>query len=81
MREGKKMKSKKNNALLRQQLPFHILWLPFLILFFTFTILPLLSSIALSFTDFDAVSFPKFVGLENYFRMFTQDDVFPYAIR
>lgn len=81
MREGEDMKLKKKNTLARQQVPFHILWLPFLILFFIFTLLPLMSSIVLSFTDFDAVSFPKFIGLENYFRMFTQDDVFPYAIK
>ena len=49
---------------------------PFLILFFVFTILPVLSSVVLSFFDFDAVSFPRFAGLENYMRMFTSDDVF-----
>lgn len=60
---------------------FHILWLPFLVLFFVFTILPILSSVVLSFTDFDAVSIPKFVGLENYFRMFTSDEVLPVALK
>lgn len=60
---------------------FHILWLPFLVLFFVFTILPILSSVVLSFTDFDAVSMPKFVGLENYFRMFTSDEVLPVALK
>lgn len=60
---------------------FHILWLPFLILFFVFTILPLISSVVLSFTDFDAVSVPKFVGLDNYFRMFTGDEVLPVALK
>ena len=35
----------------------------------------------LSFTDFDAVSFPKFVGLDNYFRMFTGDEVLPVALK
>ena len=51
--------------------------MPFLVLFFVFTILPIISSVVLSFTDFDAVSMPKFVGLENYFRMFTIDEVLP----
>ncbi len=53
---------------------------PFLILFFVFTILPVLSSVVLSFFDFDAVSFPRFAGLENYMRMFTSDDVFSSAV-
>ncbi|MBR5922318.1 MAG: sugar ABC transporter permease [Clostridia bacterium] len=60
---------------------FHILWLPFLILFFIFTILPILSSVVLSFTDFDAVSSPRFIGLDNYFRMFTGDEVLPVALK
>ena len=60
---------------------FHILWLPFLILFFIFTILPLISSVVLSLTDFDAVSFPRFIGLGNYFRMFTSDEVLPVALK
>lgn len=66
---------------LKQNLSFHVLWLPFLILFFVFTILPIISSIVLSFTDFDAVSTPKFIGLENYFRMFTSDEVLPVALK
>ena len=60
---------------------FHILWLPFLVLFFIFTILPIGSSVVLSFNDFDAVSMPKFIGLENYFRMFTSDEVLPTALK
>ncbi len=64
-----------------QNFEFHILWLPFLVLFFVFTILPILSSVVLSFTDFDAVSMPKFIGLENYFRMFTSDEVLPVALK
>ena len=66
---------------IKQDFEFHILWLPFLVLFFVFTILPIISSVALSFTDFDAVSMPKFIGLENYFRMFTSDEVMPTALK
>ncbi len=53
---------------------------PFFVLFFLFTILPVLSSVVLSFFDFDAVSFPKFAGLDNYMRMFLEDDIFPKAL-
>ena len=76
------MKMKKTVSKKRvRNFEFHILWLPFLILFFVFTILPLISSVVLSFTDFDAVSVPKFVGLDNYFRMFTGDEVLPVALK
>lgn len=53
---------------------------PFFILFFAFTVLPVLSSVVLSFFDFDAVSTPRFIGLDNYLRMFVEDDVFPKAL-
>ena len=53
---------------------------PFFLLFVAFTVLPVLSSVVLSFFDFDAVSMPKFAGLDNYMRMFLEDDIFPKAL-
>ena len=58
----------------------YLLLAPFLILFFIFTILPVLSSVVLSFTSYDMVSVPKFSGLTNYLRMFSGDEVFPKAV-
>lgn len=58
----------------------YLMIMPFLILFAAFTVLPVLSSVVLSFFDFDAVSTPRFIGLDNYLRMFVQDDVFPKAL-
>lgn len=58
----------------------YILLSPFIILFFIFTVLPVLSSFVLSFTSYDMVSVPKFSGLSNYLRMFSGDEVFPKAV-
>ena len=55
--------------------------LPFLVLFFTFTILPIISSVVLSFFSYDMVSMPKFSGLDNYMQMFLGDSVFPIAVK
>lgn len=55
---------------------YYILILPFLLLFFLFTILPMLSSVVLSLFDYDAVSAPIFVGFKNYIRMATGDKTF-----
>lgn len=54
--------------------------LPFLILFFLFTVLPVLASMVLSFFDYDMVSLPKFSGLSNYLRMVTTDEIFPKSV-
>lgn len=58
----------------------YFLLAPFLILFLTFIILPILIAIVLSFTDFNSVQFPDFVFLDNYIRIFTSDSVFSMKI-
>ena len=58
----------------------YAMFAPFFILFFIFTILPVVTSVLLSFFDFDSVSLPRFIGFDNYLRMFVEDDVFPKAL-
>ncbi len=59
----------------------YILIAPYTILFAMFVIVPVVASIALSFTDFNMVNTPKFVGLENFSRLFLDDDVFLIAVK
>lgn len=59
----------------------YVLLAPFLILFTLMTVLPVLSSIVLSFFNFDMVSMPRFAGLDNYIRMFLHDDIFPIVVK
>ncbi len=54
---------------------------PFLILFLTFTVLPVILSIVLSFTYFNMLNFPRWVGWENYLRLFLKDEVFLIAVK
>ncbi len=54
---------------------------PFLIAFFIFTVLPVMAAIALSFTDFNMLQTPNWVGFDNYKTLFLNDDVFIIAIR
>ena len=54
---------------------------PYLILFFVFTIIPVIAAVALSFTSFNMMSVPKFVGWDNYIRMVLDDDIFLIAIK
>ncbi len=49
---------------------------PYLILFTLFIVLPVGLSMLLSFSDFDSVNFPHWVGLKNYISLFTSDAVF-----
>lgn len=68
-------------AVIRDRWQIYFLIAPFLILFALMTVLPVLSSCVLSFFNFDMVSLPKFAGLDNYLRMFIQDDVFPVILK
>lgn len=50
-----------------------VLLAPFLACFTVFILLPVLCAVGLSFTRFDTVQFPEFIGLDNYISIFTQD--------
>lgn len=64
-----------------EQLPLVIMLAPFFIFFCLFTIIPIFSSIALSFTSYDLLSTPQFIGIGNYERMFVSDDVFGIVVK
>ena len=49
---------------------------PYIILFIVFIILPIIVAIILSFTYYNGISKPEFVGLDNYIYLFTQDSDF-----
>lgn len=49
---------------------------PYFIMFFTFIVVPVLVAILLSFTYFNSIEFPTFIGLKNYVSLLTQDAVF-----
>ncbi|MBR2337944.1 MAG: sugar ABC transporter permease [Clostridia bacterium] len=65
---------------LSENASFYLLMVPFVSLFFLFTILPVLVSVILSFFSYDTVSMPTFIGFDNFLRMFTEDEVFPKAL-
>lgn len=54
---------------------------PFMLVFLLFTVIPVVMSLPMSFTDFDMVQFPQFVGLSNYATLFLNDKVFIQSIR
>ncbi|MBQ4254761.1 MAG: sugar ABC transporter permease, partial [Bacilli bacterium] len=57
-----------------------IMILPYLLSFFVFIVLPVILAIILSFTNFNSMTFPSFVGLTNYINLFTTDSVFMQKI-
>lgn len=53
---------------------------PYVILFFIFTVCPVIISVVFSFTNFNLLEKPDFTGISNYFRLFMADDIFIKAL-
>jgi len=54
---------------------------PYFVLFLTFTVIPVIMSMGLSFTSFNILETPRWVGWQNYIRLLLADDVFVRAVQ
>lgn len=54
---------------------------PYMIPFLVLTVIPVVTAIALGFSYFNMLEPPKFIFLENYVRMFLDDDIFPKVLK
>lgn len=59
----------------------YVMVAPFIIMFVTFTVIPVILSLLLGFTSFNMLQWPKFVFLDNYIRMILDDDLFITAFK
>ncbi|MCR8657123.1 carbohydrate ABC transporter permease [Paenibacillus endoradicis] len=53
---------------------------PFLLLFTMFIVVPIIISVALSFSYYNILESPKFIGFSNYKLLFVEDDIFMQAV-
>jgi ABC-type sugar transport system permease subunit len=66
----KKAKPPRSGSAVRQADFSLLLLVPYMLAFLTFIVAPVIVAIALSFTDFDSVRTPNWVGLQNYIYLF-----------
>lgn len=66
---------------MRQNWVAYLMVAPYMILFTLFTVVPVVLSIFISFTNFDMMQVPDFVGMKNYVTLFFDDDIFLTAIK
>lgn len=59
----------------------YMLLAPWLFGFLFIFVIPMFASLYYSFTDYNMLRAPKFVGFDNYIRMFTQDESFWISLR
>ena len=54
---------------------------PYAVLFLTFYVLPMFTSIYFSFTNYNILEKPDFIGVRNYLNLFLEDEVFTTAVK
>ncbi len=59
----------------------YVYLLPYGLVFITFTVIPVIASMFLSFTYFNVLEWPKFLGLDNYKNLLVNDDVFLTSVK
>jgi multiple sugar transport system permease protein len=59
----------------------YALMAPYFVLFATFTVAPVIMAIVFSFTNFNMLQTPAFVGWENYIRLFLENEIFIVALQ
>lgn len=57
-----------------------LFYMPFFILFLIFTIIPVFIGMGMSFTNYDMLRAPEFLGLDNYKNLFIFDENFSKAL-
>lgn len=65
---------------LRNSKSSYLLIAPFMIIFIVFTVVPVILSIILSFTYYNVLEFPQWIGWYNYRKLFVDDDIFLTAL-
>ena len=66
---------------IRQNWVAYLMIAPYMILFTLFTVVPVLLSVFIGFTDFNMLELPNIVWLKNYVTLFFDDDVFLICIK
>ena len=77
----KREKMKYNLGLAKRRKVCYLFLAPYAILFFTFYILPIATSIFYSFTYYNILEPPRFIGMKNYVNLILQDEVFLTSIK
>lgn len=84
MPKNKKIKNSKISKTLKsmkKNCSCYLMLAPFMVFFLLFTVIPVVMSLPLGFTDFNMMQKPKFVGLSNFYTLFLNDKVFLVAVR
>ena len=66
---------------MKRNWPAYLMVAPYMLIFTCFTVVPVVLSMLMSFTDFNMLEMPNPVWLDNYIRLFLDDDIFLLAAK
>ncbi|WP_429976074.1 carbohydrate ABC transporter permease [Enterococcus sp. DIV0086] len=75
------MKKKKKTQSRIERKHFYLFILPWIIGFLAFVLIPMIMSLCMSFTKWDLLTEPTWVGFKNYIRAFTEDPLFYQSLK
>jgi multiple sugar transport system permease protein len=78
--EKKKAELKYNLKKAKLSKTYYLFLLPYALVFIVFNVIPVVMSIFYSFTYYNVLEPPRFIGLRNYINLFLADDVFVKAV-
>ncbi|HHW31490.1 MAG TPA: sugar ABC transporter permease [Clostridiaceae bacterium] len=68
-----KVSGNKKKETLKKDLVAYSMLFPGMLIFLVFVFIPFLQTIVISFTDWNGLNAPKFIGLQNYIELFTSN--------
>lgn len=72
---------RRRRRVLKENIAAYMFLLPWFVGLFVFTVGPIAASLYYSFTSYDLLSPPRWIGLSNYVQLFTQDERYLTALR
>ncbi len=76
-----KQTGQKKKVRFRRYAEDYLFLLPYLLIFVIFTVLPVFISVGLSFTYFNVLETPKWLGISNYIQLMLDDEIFLLALK
>ena len=65
---------------MKRNWPAYLMVAPYMLIFTCFTVIPVVLSMFMSITDFNMLQVPNIVWLDNYIRLFLDDDILDLGV-
>lgn len=78
---AERAKAKRGRSPLARYAEDYLFVLPYVLLFLVFTVVPVVISVFFSFTYYDVLQPPRFLGLQNYIQLVLDDRLFLLALK